>query len=55
MDQKEQNLQMAIANFNAGKFEYSTQAARAYGVPLSTFHNYMRSKQPQQITHQHKQ
>ena len=46
MDQKEQNLQMAIADFNAGKFEYGTQAARAYGVPQSTFHDCMSGKQP---------
>ena len=55
MDQKEQNLQMAIADFNAGKFESGTQAARAYGVPQSTFHDRISSKQPRQIAHQHKQ
>ena len=33
MDQKEQNLQMAIADFNAGKCKSGTQA-----VPLSTFY-----------------
>ena len=46
MDQKEQNLQMAIADFNAGKFKSGTQAAQAYGVPQSTFHNCMSGKQP---------
>ena len=46
---------MAIADFNAGKFESGTQAARAYGVPPSTFHDRMGGKQPQQITHQHEQ
>ena len=44
MDQKEQNLQMAIADFNAGKFESATQAARAYGVPQSTFHDHINGK-----------
>ena len=36
---------MAIADFNAGKFKSSTQAARAYGVPLLTFHDCIGSKQ----------
>jgi hypothetical protein len=39
MDQKEQNLQLAIADFKAGKFKFSSEAARAYGVPLLTFNN----------------
>lgn len=43
MDQKEQNLQMAIADFNAVKFESGTQAVQAYGVP-STFYDCMGSK-----------
>ena len=55
MDQKEQNLQMAIADFNAGKFKSSTQAAQAYGVPSSTFHDRMGGKQPRRITRQHEQ
>ena len=46
MAQKEQNLQMAIADFNAGKFESATQAIRAYSVPKSTFHDCMGGKQP---------
>src|SRR6266702_4618033 len=37
MDQKEQNLQMAITDFNAGKFESGTQAARAYGALRQLF------------------
>ena len=36
---------MAIADFNAGKFESGTQAVQAYGVPLSTFYDCMRGKQ----------
>ena len=55
MDQKEQNLQMAIADFNAGKFEFATQAVWAYGVPQSTFHDRISGKQPRRITHQHEQ
>jgi len=55
MAQKEQNLQMAIADFNAGKFESGTQAARAYGIPPSTFHDRMGGKQPRRIAHQHEQ
>ena len=55
MDQKEQNLQIAIADFNAGKFKSGTQATRAYGVPQSTFHNHLNGKQPRRIAHQHKQ
>ena len=51
MDQKEQNLQMAIADFNAGKFESGTQAARAYGVPPSTYYDRMGGKQPRRIAH----
>ena len=39
MDQKEHNLQMAIADFNAGKFKSGTQAAQAYSVPPLTFYN----------------
>ena len=46
---------MAIADFNAGKFESGTQAARAYGVPPSTFHDRMGGKQPRRIAHQHEQ
>ena len=41
---------MAIADFNAGKFESGTQAARAYGVPPSTFYGRMSGKQPRRIT-----
>jgi len=29
MDQKEQNLQLAIADFKAGKFKFGSEAARA--------------------------
>jgi len=54
MDQKEQNLQMAIADFKSGKFEPSAQAALAYGVPL-TFHDRMGSKQPRRIAYWHEQ
>ena len=46
---------MAIADFNADKFEFATQAARAYGVPQSTFHDRISGKQPQRIAHQHEQ
>ena len=46
---------MAIADFNAGKFKSSTQATRAYGIPPSTFHNRISSKQPRRIAYQHKQ
>ena len=51
MDQKEQNLQMAIADFNAGKFESATQVAQAYSVPKSTFHDRIGGKQPRRIAH----
>ena len=46
---------MAIADFNAGKFESGTQAARAYGVPKLTFYDRIGGKQPRQIAHQHEQ
>ena len=46
---------MAIADFNAGKFESGTQATRAYGIPPSTFHDHMGGKQPWWIAHQHEQ
>ena len=36
---------MAIADFNAGKFKSSTQAARAYSVPLLTFYDCIGGKQ----------
>ena len=39
MDQKEQNLQMALANFKAGKFEFSLEAIRVYNILLLTFSN----------------
>ena len=55
MAQKEQNLQMAIADFNSGKFESGTQAARAYGVPPLTFHDCIDGKQPKWIAYQHEQ
>ena len=36
---------MAITDFNAGKFKSGTQAARAYGVPPSTFYDCMGGRQ----------
>ena len=44
---------MAIADFNAGKFESGSQAARAYGVPQLTFHDRINGKQPRRIAYQH--
>ena len=46
---------MAIADFNAGKFESGTQAAQAYGVPPSTFYNRIGGKQLWRIAYQYKQ
>ncbi|OCK91066.1 uncharacterized protein K441DRAFT_665329 [Cenococcum geophilum 1.58] len=37
MDQKKQNLQRALANFKASKFEFDSEAAHAYDVPSLTF------------------
>jgi len=37
MDQKKQNLQRALADFKTGKFEFDSEAARAYDVPSLTF------------------
>ena len=37
MNQKEQNLQLAITNFKASKFKFGSEAARVYGVPPLTF------------------
>ena len=45
MDQTEQNLRRALANFKAGKF--SSEAARVYDFPPSTFNNRFNDKKPQ--------
>ena len=37
MDQKEQNLQRALTDFEAGEFEFVSEAAFAYGVPPLNF------------------
>ena len=55
MDQKEQNLQMAISDFNAGIFKLASEAVRAYGVPPSTFRDRLSGKLPQRIAYQHEQ
>jgi len=55
MDQKEQNLQLAIADFKAGKFKFGSEAARAYGVPPSTFNDRLNGKLPRRFAHQHEQ
>ena len=44
MDHKEQNLQLAIADFKAGKFKFGSEAVRVYGVPLLTFNNRLNGK-----------
>ena len=44
MDQKEQNLQLAIADFKAGKFKFGSEAARSYGVPPLTLNNPLNGK-----------
>ena len=46
---------MAIADFKSGKFESGREAARAYGVPPSTFKDRLNGKEPRQIAHQHEQ
>ena len=53
MDHKEQNLQMALTGFKAGKFKSGRQAAIAYGVPPPTFKDRLNGKEPRQIAHQH--
>ncbi|OCL01052.1 uncharacterized protein K441DRAFT_650619 [Cenococcum geophilum 1.58] len=53
MDQNEQNLQMALADFKAGKFKSSRQAAIAYGVPPATFNDRLNGKKPRQIAYQY--
>jgi hypothetical protein len=45
LDQKEQNLRSALADFKAGKF--SSEAARAYDVPPSTFNDRLNGKKRQ--------
>ena len=44
MDQKEQNLQLAIADFKAGKFKFGSKATRAYGISLLTFNDWLIGK-----------
>ena len=46
---------MAISDFNAGIFKLGSEAARAYGVPPSTFRDRLGGKQPRRIAHQHEQ
>ena len=55
MDQKEQNLQMALASFKSGRFGFGREAARAYSVPPSTFKDRLNGKEPRRIKHQHEQ
>ena len=42
---------MAIADLKSGKFESGREAARAYGVPPSTFKDRLNSKEPRRIAH----
>jgi len=49
---KEENLQGTLADFKASKFEFGSEAARAYDVPSSTFSDRLNSKKPR---HQHQQ
>ena len=44
---------MAISDFNAGIFKLASEAARAYGIPPSTFRDRLSGKQPRRIAHQH--
>ena len=55
MDQREQNLKIALADFKAGKFKSGRQAAIAYGIPPSTFNDRLNGKEPRQIVHQREQ
>lgn len=45
MDQKEQNLRRALANFKADKF--GSEAARVYNAPPSTSNNRFNGKKLQ--------
>lgn len=53
MDQKEPNLQLAVANFKAGKFKFGSEATRAHGVSLLTFNNRLNGKKLRQIILRH--
>jgi len=55
MDQKEQTLQMATADFKSGVYKSARKAALAYGVPPSTLNDQLNGKLLKQITYQHKQ
>ena len=46
---------MALTNFKFGRFGFGREAARAYGVPPSTFKDRLNGKEPRRIKHQHKQ
>ena len=45
MDEKDQNLQIALANFKASKFEFSLKATRVYDIPLLILNNKLNSKE----------
>ena len=42
---------MAIADFESGKSKSSREAARAYGVPPSTFKDRLNGNEPRRILH----
>ncbi|OCK92548.1 uncharacterized protein K441DRAFT_570003, partial [Cenococcum geophilum 1.58] len=53
IDQKEQNLQLAITDFKSGKFKFGSEAARAYGVSSLTFNDRLNGKLSRTFVHRH--
>jgi hypothetical protein len=55
MNQMEQSLQMALADFKSGKFKFGREAARAYSVLSLTSKDRLNGIKPQRIIRRHEQ